>query len=100
MAISLTITDNLDGTGGVATITGSNPASTNTLYSAPFPGIGDKTMVEQVWTLVGTRTGDGTIPIPSATVPLGYYLWRNDNFLSPVTQINTFYQNLSDATTR
>jgi hypothetical protein len=70
MAITLTITDNADDSGGVATITGSAVGSTNTLYRALMTGLEEAL----TWASAGTRTGDGTISI---TGPIGnYYLWQ------------------------
>ena len=63
----LSVVDSADGTGGIATISGSSAGSSNvaSFFNLNFP-IG-------AWTVAGTRTGDGTIPIPA--VP-GYY-WLN-----------------------
>jgi hypothetical protein len=93
VAITLAITDTGDGTGGTATVAGSNVASTNTLYRATWDGqTGANT-----WTSVGSRTGDGTIGISTAA---GFYLFRLDNLLSGVTTVVTNYQPLTDSTTQ
>lgn len=55
----LTVTDNGNGTGGVATVTGSTAGTTNTVYSQPN---GSTT-----WTSRGNRTGDGTISMSITT---------------------------------
>jgi hypothetical protein len=63
MALTLAITDNASPTTGiVATITGSDPGSTNTLYTqaANYP----------FWAQQGSRTGDGTI---AAALPSGHF---------------------------
>jgi hypothetical protein len=68
MTLLLAITDAQDGTGGTATITGSAGAA-NAVYYAPFTGMpGNMT-----WTLAGTRTGDGTVPL---TIGTGYFLFH------------------------
>ncbi len=55
MAIGITVTDNADGTGIVVAVTGSDPASTNTVQ------VFDLAM--QVWRDTYTRTGDGNIQV-------------------------------------
>lgn len=93
--MGLVITDSGDGTGGSAAVSGTNVAAANTLYSAAFTG----EMGAQSWTLVGTRTGDGSIAIASPSpVPLGFYLWRLDSVFGGATTVFSSYQNLSDAT--
>jgi hypothetical protein len=67
MAVTLTIVDNQDGTGGVATVAGSGVSATNTLYRLGFDG----TPASRAYTLVGSRTGDGTIAIGVT----GHYLF-------------------------
>lgn len=91
MAITLSIVDSQDGTGGIATVAGSNVASSNTLYKAPWTGQAGAL----TWASVGSRTGDGTIAISSAT---GFFLFRLDNLLSGVTTVVVNYQPLTDAT--
>ncbi len=93
MAILLGVSDATDGTGGTAAVTGSNVASTNTLYKAPWTG----TTGALTWTLVGSRTGDGTLAIASAA---GFFLFRLDNLLTGVTTVLNVYQPLTDATTQ
>lgn len=90
--MGLTVTDTGDGTGGTATVSGTNPAATNTLYRASFDG----QMGAHTWASTGSRTGDGTIAIASPSpVPLGFYLWRLDSLLAGVTTVYTAYQNLT-----
>ena len=97
MALSLTITDNADGTGGVATVAGSTVGSTNTVYYSLFTGV----MGAIAWTSLGTRTGDGTISIASPSpVPLGAYLWRLDSVSGGTQTEANAYQNLTNATTK
>lgn len=92
MAITLAITDNQDGTGGVATVAGSNVASSNTLYKAAWTGQSGALS----WSSVGSRTGDGTITVSSGT---GFFLFRLDNLLAGVTTVVATYQPLTDAAT-
>ena len=59
---TLTVTDNADGTGAVATISGSTAGSTNTVYAQLVDGqIGSGT-----WTSYGSRSGDGTVSLALA----------------------------------
>jgi len=53
----LTVTDNGDGTGGVAHVSGSTGGTTNTIWVAPYSQGG------LVFTNEGARVGDGTVPI-------------------------------------
>ena len=95
MALALTITDARDGTGGTATISGSDAGTTNRLYAASFAGgpIGSPT-----WTLVGSRTGDGTITVASpGTLALGFYLWHLTGTVSGAAAFASYYRNLTDA---
>lgn len=56
---TLTLSDNGDGTGATATIAGSSPGSTNTVYTAPWSGgIGGAE-----WTNQGSRVGDGMLSL-------------------------------------
>lgn len=89
MALSITVTDNGDGTGGVCTITGS-AGGTVSLYYALFDGQHQA----YSWTLFGSRTGNGNIVITGLT--MGFYLWqcREGSDASPV-----YLKNLSDGTT-
>jgi hypothetical protein len=62
---SLTITDNANSTGATASITGSAGGS-NQVYVQNVDG----QLGSGVWTLAGTRTGDGTVAL---TLTKGYY---------------------------
>lgn len=67
MPVSLAISDNADGSGGVATISGSLGAS-NAVYCAAYSnGMGPAT-----WTLAGSRVGDGAVGVAPGS---GYYFW-------------------------
>jgi hypothetical protein len=93
MSVTLTITDNADGTGGVATVAGSNVAATNTLYKAAWSGqTGALT-----WTSVGSRTGDGTISVSSGT---GFFVFRLDSLYSGTTTVVANYRPLTDTATQ
>lgn len=94
MALTLAVSDNADGTGGVATITGASNKPL-TLYRSAFTG----TMGSYTWTTSGTRQGNGTITLSSpGTIALGYYLWLA---LVPADdEVASAYQNLSDAATQ
>lgn len=68
---TLSVSNNGDGSGGVATITAQS-GTTNTLYAAPLVGSGSL-----VFSLVGSRSGNGTIAIDSpAPFPLGTYVFQ------------------------
>lgn len=90
MSLTLAISDNRDGTGAVATVSGSDSGSTNNVYAAIFGGqTGALT-----WALVGTRTGDGTVAV---SLPVGYYVWTVLTTSAGVTtQGNAVWQNLSN----
>lgn len=61
----LSVADNGDGTGGIATVSGSTGGSTNTIWVAPYSQGG------LVFTNEGARVGDGTVPI---SLPPGNYI--------------------------
>jgi hypothetical protein len=65
-APTLSLVDNENGTGAVATISGSTAGSTNSVYTARWFG----GFVNGAFTLAGSRTGDGTI---SLSLPDGYH---------------------------
>lgn len=88
MAITLSITDNGDGT-GTATIAGST--GTNTLYKATWTGIGN---VQLSWTSVGSRSGDGTIAISGE----GFFLFRLENSVDGFSA--AVYQPITDTTAK
>lgn len=64
---TLAVADNGDGTGGVATISGSDPGTTNELFYYPVDG-----SLGNVWTSYGSRVSDGTIDVG---LPAGEYLF-------------------------
>lgn len=66
MSLSITTSDNQNNSGMTCTVSGSDAASANNLYvSAVHQGNSPL-----VWTLAGSRTGDGTVNLPVAA---GYY---------------------------
>lgn len=66
MALGLALTDNADGTGATATITGATPGRTVTLYAQKWSG----GMTAADWAEAGSRIGDGTVSLPLGT---GYH---------------------------
>lgn len=88
MPLTLAISDNADGTGGVATISGA-AAETITVYSQTVNGqLGTAT-----WTSRGSRSGDGTVNVSPGD---GYYWWYASGATSGIS--NLVYQNLSSGT--
>src|SRR5579863_8146411 len=69
--ITLAVTDNADGTGGVATISGNDDGTVVTLFASTFDG----QLGPGVFASMGTRVGAGTIAVAP---PLGYYWWYAD----------------------
>jgi hypothetical protein len=69
MALSLTITDNGNGTGGVATITGTDPTSSNTVFAQSA----DANIASPNFASQGNRTGDGTIALATAAGIYWFY---------------------------
>jgi hypothetical protein len=67
MTLRLTITDNQDGTGATATVTGSDAGSANVVYAS---AVSDGPNVIP-WAAAGSRTGDGTVLLPLS--PAYYY---------------------------
>lgn len=88
---TLTVADNADLTGVVATIASSNVAATNTLYRQRVDGeLGSGT-----WTSSGSRTGDGTIAVSLAV--RGFYWWYVKSVLSGESTIsNLAYEPVTD----
>lgn len=81
MPLTLSITDNMDGTGATAAITGSNPASTNTLGVQKVDGeLGGLT-----WTTAGSRVGDGALALPGLK---GFYWGRCDSVFGGVDTLS------------
>jgi hypothetical protein len=62
----LTLTDHADGSGATATITGSAPGSSNTVYVQSFSG----DLGGGGWNVGGTRSGDGEVELALA---VGHY---------------------------
>ena len=75
--MSVTFTDNGDGTGITATVTGAT--GTTTVYTAPFSGVHN---LPSNWTSGGSRVGDGTIAISVAT---GHYFCYSQHDSDPPT---------------
>lgn len=94
---TLVVTDNADGTGGNAAISGGGASDVHSLYRAPWDG----NMEGLSWTLHGSRTGDGSIAISSPfPVALGHYVWQvlTVPAVGPATLTNLYYRSLTDAT--
>lgn len=96
MTLSLTVTDNFDGT-GTATIAGSDPTTTNTLYRATWTGQAGTapnwTDGQLNWISVGTRSGDGNISVSGA----GYAAWTVLSTVSSAPAFASTYQPITDA---
>jgi|GEM_PF-3866914 len=83
---TLALVDKADGSGAVATISGSTPGATNTVYTASWGGVGTLT-----WTARGSRAGNGTVDL---SLPPGIYLAYvvsvlDGQAVSPVTGVRT-----------
>lgn len=87
MSLTLQLQDNADGSGGVATLTGTTGASVS-LFNSRFQG----TMGTLAAVAAGSRVGDGTIVVAPGN---GYYLWyaQTTSLFS-----NVVYQALTDGT--
>jgi hypothetical protein len=92
MTLSLAITDNADGSGGIATLAGTSGA-TVALYATPFTG----TFGPLAWSLIASRTGDGSINVDPAP-GIGYYLWYAQLTSNPNNVSNIVYQALTSGT--
>jgi hypothetical protein len=77
MALGLSITDAANGTGGTATITGSDSAQTATVYAQRT---GTRT-----WQSAGSRSGNGTLAL---TLTPGYYFAYCQGTVSSVLSIS------------
>ena len=87
--ITLTITDNADGTGVTVAITGSASGSTNTLYSVLDVPLGNAPQVPY-----GPYTGDTSGIILALPVTTASWVWLvNDN--SGTITVSTFYRALA-----
>lgn len=96
MSLSIVVVDGTDGT-AVATISGSDSATTNTLYKAAWTGqagFGNVwTYGQLTWTTVGTRSGDGNISLTGA----GFWLWNVVGTVSAAPAFASVYQPITDA---
>jgi hypothetical protein len=68
-APTLAMSDNADGTGGAATISGGDAGSTHTVYSQTVDG----ELGTDSWTSRGSRAGNGTVNVAPGN---GYYWWK------------------------
>ena len=92
MSITLTITDNGDGT-ATAAISGSAGGSANTLYAANVNG----GFGAANWVSAGTHTVDGSITV--SALAAWYYWWRVENVAAgSTTQSNLVYQAIASTT--
>lgn len=91
MTLTLSISDNQNGTGGVATIAGSQSAAMNVVWVQAVSG----ELGTGNWSPLASRTGDGAIGIDSA---IGYYWAYCASTLSGSTTIsNLCYFQLTQA---
>lgn len=88
---TLTVADNADLTGVVATIASSDAGATNTLYRQNVSGeLGSGT-----WTSSGSRVGSGTISVSLAV--RGFYWWYIKSVLSSESTLsNLAYEPVTD----
>jgi hypothetical protein len=94
MPLSLVIADNADGSGGAATIAGSDIGSANSLFCAGFGGATGPLS----WIAAGARTGDGAIAVASpGSVPLGYYMWHAMGTVGGTAAFASYFRALTDA---
>lgn len=96
MSLSIIVVDGTDGT-AVATIAGSDSATTNTLYKATWTGQAGFANVwtygQLAWTQVGTRSGDGNISLTGA----GFWLWNVVGTVSAAPAFASVYQPITDS---
>jgi hypothetical protein len=85
--LTLTVANDADGTGGVATIGAGDSFSTYTLSYSAWPGGAG---ARANWTPYATRTGNGTVPITIT----GYFVWQAT---SPTAVSNVVWQPLTGA---
>lgn len=87
---TLTVADNADGTGAVATVAGSDTGATNTIYVQSVTGeLGTGT-----WASGGSRTSDGAVDLD---LDKGYYWGYCKSSLSGSDAISSFvYFNVTD----
>lgn len=89
-APTLAIADNGDGTGGVATITGSTAGSTNTVFGRRLDGARIA-----AWTDLGNRVGDGTVAL--ALTPGDYLFYVLSQTGAGTAASNLVHAQLTDA---
>lgn len=77
---ALAVADNGDGTGAVATISGSATGSTNTVYTAPWAAAGNNL----TWAAATPRTGDGTVALSLAD---GFYVARCESTVGGIPAV-------------
>lgn len=77
MALALFITDDADGTGATATITGADAGSTVTIYA--------QSLRVPTWQAAATRTGDGSV---SVTLDGGLYFAYASGLVSTVVSVS------------
>lgn len=93
MAVTLAITDNGDGTGGVATVSGVVALTSTTVYYALFNG----NMQAYTWVSAGVVVGNDDLVL---ALPVGFYAWLAvNNNAGAVTISGWVYQNLTDVVT-
>lgn len=89
MPLTLSLSDNEDGSGGVATIAGAD-AATVTVYKAAYHGIPNQNLA---WTSAGTRSGDGTLAVSGQ----GLLFWHAAGTVSSAPAISSVvFQALTD----
>jgi hypothetical protein len=92
VVITLTVADNADGTGGVATMAGSlDPSDGNNLYAAKWTGVLGSL---PPWQVVGSRTGDGTFTIVGWQGRYAWEVWSSTTGSTAVS--NVVYQPLTN----
>jgi hypothetical protein len=85
---TLAVSDNANGTGAVATITGADGDATVTLYS--------QLVGQSSWTSRGSRTGNGTIGV--SLTATGYYWWHAQAVKNGGSAVsNLVYQKISSS---
>lgn len=93
MALSLSMIDNGDGSGGKAVVSGADTNTTTTVFAQAVSG----DLGTNIWVSQGTlSSGNGTLAV--APVPLGYYWWYATGTVSGVTPTisNFVYQNVTN----
>jgi hypothetical protein len=90
---TLTVSDNADGSGGVATLSTSDPAATNTVYYATYFGI-QNTLV---WYSAGARIGDGTVTVAPVQGNNQYFWYALSTLAGDSAASNVVFQSLTDA---